>query len=1138
MIKFSNAFLLLRKKLSAISFALLVSAGFVHTNAATNVPDGADVSATSLQQAKVTVRGIITDDFGPVSGANVQEKGTTNGTSANADGEFSFNVAPDATLIVSYIGYVTQEVAVNGRTTIDIQLREDLQMLDEVVVVGYGSQKKINLTGSVASVGSEQLTGRATPNLAASLSGLAPGVRVTQGRGTPGDENVSIQIRGLGSINSSSPMILVDGVVADMTSLNPEDVESINFLKDAASAAIYGSRAANGVVLVTTKKGRRDKPRVTFTSQIASQQAYSVLKFLSDMPTWMRLHNVAQLNNTLASSYYQEETIQAWAAANANPNGIYTDPITGNQIPNRIAYPNTDWAQIMFQPSVYHQHSISVSGGNDNARYLLSGNFMDNPGTLENTGLQRFNMRANIESKIGDFLTVGTQTWARKEFKEPGSTSMTYLYQAYPGINPKYKGLYGAAEDPSMPNMNNVLLSVASNGGMNENTDINTIWFANAEIWKGISAEAKFHYRELQEQQEHYSRDLPRYRFREGTDRPVENIGVLDNATSYRYSYYRLSYTADLLLRYAHTFGDHDVNAFAAYEQYYIRNKGFSATKKGLIDWDITDITSGINMESMGGSAKEAMAILSYFGRVNYGYKNKYLFEANFRADGSSRFAPGHRWGNFSAFSAGWRISDESFFEPLKGAIDNLKLKASYGELGNQVSGYYDWQSTYSKVNVVFDESVQSGVVFSQLPNYKMSWEKTATTNLGIEMGILNNRLSLEFDYYMRKTRDMLVRPPQYITMGSGTSSAGITTPMVNAAKLTNNGFDANLRWNDRKGAFRYTVNLNVGYSTNRITDYNGELKYELDPNTLDVWGNPTWRYTNVGDAISMSGNNAIVEGHSYYEYFIRQPYKGTGTYYKSDGAVDPNGGPKDGMIRTRADLDWVRDMIAAKYSFNNLTVGTGAGNLWYGTLLFEDANGDGRYGTTDDRVFIKKSSLPKWTFGLNMSAEWKGIDMSMAWSGRYGSYHYITERGVNSSSSGQTEALPIDAEKLFYSYDALAAAANGGDNDYDPAKDPNANYMGKFPRLLNTSSTTMVASTFYLYNTSYLTLSTLQIGYTIPKKWVNKAKINNLRLHFEGGNMLVIKHKDFRGVNPEQGSSTNVYPNNKMYSGGLTITF
>jgi hypothetical protein len=258
----------------------------------------------------------------------------------------------------------------------------------------------------------------------------------------------------------------------------------------------------------------------------------------------------------------------------------------------------------------------------------------------------------------------------------------------------------------------------------------------------------------------------------------------------------------------------------------------------------------------------------------------------------------------------------------------------------------------------------------------------------------------------------------------------------------------------------------------------------------------------------------------------------------KPDGSVDPNGGPKDGMIRTRADLDWVRAMIAAKYSFNNKTVGPGAANLWYGEVLMADVNGDGRYGNDDDRVFTGKPSYPKWLFGLNLSGEWKGFDLSMSWSGRLGSYAYINERGANGSTlTANYDALPANAQTMYYSYDAVAAAANGGNNDYDPAKDPNANYTGKYPRLLSASST-MSASTFYLYNTSFLKLKTLQIGYSLPKNWISKAKISNLRLFVTGENLLTIKYRDFPAVDPELGGSIIVYPIAKMASGGLSITF
>ena len=1095
------------------------------------------------QQQRKTITGKVLDNNGEaVIGASVFVKGTTIGTATNLDGVFTLNnVSEGETITVSYIGLNSREFAVSSQNEYNVTLQEDSKLLEEVVVVGYGVQKKINLTGSVSTVTADKLSSRATPNLTAALAGLAPGVRVTQGSGNPGSESVSIQIRGIGSINASAPMILVDGVVADMTVINPDDVESISFLKDAASAAIYGSRAANGVVLVTTKKGTKETPRVTFSSMLAREQAVTSMNFLSDMPLWMKLHNEGQRNNspTSVNFWYPDETIADWERANANPNGIYTDPVTGNTIPNWLAYPNTDWAREMFKPTLYHRHSLSISGGSETSTYLLSGSFQENPGTLENTSLSRFNIRANVESRIKDFLTIGTQTYATKEFKDPGSTSMTYLQQVYPGMNPKYQGLYGAAEDPNMPNMNNILQSIAHNGGQNEYTRINTSWYANADLWKGISAEARFNYNEYQRQDENYSQDIPRYRFREGTNRPVENIGVLENATSYRYSYFSTAYTANLILRYMRSFGNHDISAFAAYEQYYSKNTGFNATKKGLLDWNVTDITSTTNMESISGPTdsngrtvgKQTLAILSYFGRLNYAYKNKYLFEANLRTDGSSRFAPNHRWGTFSAFSAGWRVSEESFFEPLKGAIDNLKLKASYGELGNQVSGYYDWQSIYSKVNAVFDQSVQVGVVPSRLPNFLMSWEKTATTNIGFEANFLKQRLALEADYFYQNTTDMLVSPPQYNTVGV------VSTPQINAAALQNQGFDVIVSWQDRIRNFRYYVSANIGYSTNKITKYNGQLKYELDPNVLDIWGNPTWRYTNLAD-VSTGGDNRVLEGHMYNEFFLRKPYQGTGTYYLSDGNVDPNGGPKDGMIRTRADLDWVRAMIDAGYSFNNNRVGPNAANLWYGEILMADVNGDGKYGNTDDREFIGKSPLPKWTFGMNMTGEWKGVDLSLHWAGRFGSYHYINQRGANASTFAQnTDALPANSLNMFYSYDAVAAWANNGNNDYDPAKDPNANFMGMYPRLLNANST-MVPSSFYLYNTSFLKLKSLQVGYSLPKQWLNRTKVGNLRLFASGENLLTFKSKDFPSVDPELGGSVIIYPIAQMFSGGISVTF
>ncbi len=1082
-----------------------------------------------------TISGTVMDDQGKaVSGASVLVKGTNMGTNTNEEGMFTITAAPNSVLVISYVGYETLEQNVGSQQEIAVALKSAQAAMDEVVVVGYGTQKKVNLTGSVSSIGAEKIANRPVMNLSSTLAGAAPGVRVTQGRGNPGDEGVSIQVRGTGSFNNSSPLVLVDGVVADMVPVNSDDVESISILKDAASAAIYGSRAANGVILVTTKKGKRNQsPRVTFNALYANEKAMTDLKFMSNTADWMELHNIAKTNVTGAiATDYLQQTIDDWRAANANPNGTYTNPVTGQTIPNWLAYPNTDWAQVIFQPEIYQRYGVSVSGGSKNSNYLMSLGYQNNPGTLPNTGMKRFNVRANLESKIADIITFGTQTYATKEYKKPGSTDMTYLLQAFPGMTPEYNGLYGASEDPNTTSQNNILQSVVSRGGLNEFTRINTTWYANVELWKGLIAETRFNYSEYMRQDENYSQNIPQYSFRESFDTPKEGVGNLDQATSYRYAYTSNSYTANLLLRYNRSFGKHDVGGLLGYEQYHAQNSGFNATRKGLLDWSVTDITSGATMEAIGGSAKEEYAMLSYFGRVNYAFDRKYLFEANFRSDASSKFAPGHRTGLFPSFSAGWVVSNEPFFAGAKNMVNYLKLRGSYGTLGNTVSGNYDWQTLYQKVNNVFNEQVANGVIQQTIQNLSLSWEKLTTYNLGVEAKFLKNRLSTEIDLYYRHTSDILTAAIIYRTMGN------INAPMENTASLGNKGIEITLGWNDRVGDFRYGISGNVSYNINKVTDFKGALNYVQDASTLDIWKNPTWRYTNLAD-VSTGGDTRRVEGHMIDEWFLRRPYAGNGTYTNSDGSVNPNGGPKDGMIRTKADLEWVKSMIAAGYTFGNgagNNVGIGAANIWYGQMIMADLNGDGKYGNDDDRDFLGKSATPKFIFGLNMTAAWKGIDLSMLWSGRAGSYHYINERGANGSILANTrDAVPADAWTKYYFYNAIKA--NTDYANYDPATDADANVNGKFPRLLSASSI-MPTNTFYLYNSSYLKLKSLQVGYTVPQRWVSGARISDLRVFFSGENLITIKNKNFEGVDPELGNSIIVYPIARLYSAGITLTF
>lgn len=1104
-----------------------------------------EVSIASPQQAKKKVSGVVEDTFGPLAGASIVEKGTTNGTITDMNGNFNLEVSPNAVLVVSFIGYVDQEIPVGNQSTFSISMKEDAQALEEVVVVGYGVQKKVNLSGSVASVNGDKIANRPVMNVGQALSGVAPGVRVTQGSGNPGDEKIGIQVRGQGSFNNSSPLVLVDGVAADMGPLNTDDIETISILKDASAAAIYGSRAANGVILITTKKGKRDEsPKVTFNAIFAQEKSVTDFKLMSSTADFMELHNIAKFNAnpTANTPDYSYESIEEWRAADKNPNGIYTNPVTGQQIPNWLAYPNTDFAQIMFQPAFYQKYGVNVSGGSKNTSYLLSLGYQDNPGTLTNTSMERFNIRANIETKIADIITFGTQTYGTKEFKDPGDVAMTFLLQAWPGQTPIYKGLYGCSEHPEVTNKDNILRQVAAQGGRNTYTRLNTTWYANVDLpLKGLVAEAKFNWSQYSRQDEHYSQNLPSYSFRESFETPKETIGVLDQATTYRYSYESTSYTADLLLRYNNSFGKHDVSGLFGYEQYRAETTGFKATKKGLMDWGVTDITSGAEMQSIGGDAKSVNAILSYFGRANYAFDNRYLLEFSFRADASSKFAPGHRGSFFPSGSAAWRVSEEPFFEPIKNAVNSLKLRASYGSLGNTVSGNYDWQALYKKVNNVFDERVQNGLIQSSIQNMALSWEKVTTYNIGLDAMFLDQRLSMEADFYMRKTSDILTNSIIYKTMGT------ISAPMSNTASLSNKGFELNLGWHDKVKDFQYGVDFNISYNKNEVTDFKGTLKYELDENTPDIWGNPTWRYTNLAD-VSTGGNTRRVEGHMIDEYFLRRPYKGNETYFNADGSVNPKGGPRNGLIRTKADLDWVAAMLAAGYTFNNnlKQINSDGSNLWYGDMIMADVNGDGKFGNDDDREFTGKSSTPKVVLGLNLSASWRGIDFSMSWAGRFGSYHYLNDKGANRSMlSNMGDAMPADAWSRYYFYDSAAAHAGIIKNEngvvigstYDPAADPNARINNKYPRLL-TSGGTMPDNTFYLYNTSFVKLKALQIGYTFPKKWLSGAKISNLRVFVTGENLLTFKSSEFPGVDPELGSSLAIYPIARMFSGGLSLTF
>lgn len=1076
------------------------------------------VLSTSVAFAQTrTVTGQVVDasNGSPMAGVFVSVQGTNMGMPTDENGRFSLQADAASTLEFNYLGMTAAPVVIGGRTEVVVEMTPAAESLDDVVVVGYGTVKKASLTGSVASVSYSKLENRAAPSLSSALAGLAVGVSVRQGSGNPGDDAAKINVRGVGTFSGDygGPMVLVDGVESDMNSINTDDVESISILKDASSAAIYGSRGANGVILVTTKKGKAGaKPSITYSTMLSQQQPSARHEFLYDYAEHMTLHNQASYSTNPTSSLpYMQEEIDEWRAAKSDPNGE-----SKYGVPNFLAYPNTDWAQEIFTNRFSQNHNLSITGGTDNTTYLLSLGYMTNPGVVENTGLDRINARINIETRINKFLIVGTQTSLMRQDKAVGNWGgvQTYFFMTPGGIISRYDGKFGGAQAiGDRPTTDNMLSIINSRDGNQRTHRINTTWYARATIMEGLTLEGRYNYQPRLYNEESWPKNNAQYNFRTGVVvKPGPNATT---ATTSRRSSEEYTNTANLLLNYVKSFGDHNISGLLGYEQYSYTYKGFSASKRGLIDLSIHDISSASEMQSIDGEYERGYAMISWFGRVNYDYKGKYLFEANFRRDGSSRFAPESRWGTFPSFSAAWRISDEPFFQGAKKIVDDLKIRASWGQLGNVTSGYYDWQANYATQINSMGGAVANGLAVGKIANNMLHWENVNSTEIGIDAWFLRSRLGLEVNLYNRQTKGILTSPGIYATMGMA------TPPTRNTADMRNRGIEVVLGWNDRAGEFSYGASVNLAYNSNKVTKYLGKLVEGMDN------GIP---FSNIGQTATWTDdtNRSIVtEGHKYGEFFVRSVYKGDGSYFNGDGSVNVNGGPRDGMIRTKADYEWAQAMIDAGYTFNgSSTVGT-ATSLSYGELVMSDVNGDGNYGNTYDRKFSGKSDIPEYTVGFTANASWRGIDLNMTWAGNFGMWYYLRQEGINKNNFNSREyVLPRNAREMFYFYDES--------NPSNPLNNINAEY----PRMLYgpTNDGAYLDSDFWLYDASYFKLKFLQVGYTFPARWTEKIAISKLRVFFSGENLLTITK--YPGMDPEIGGRADVYPLARVISGGINITF
>jgi len=1008
---------------------------------------------------------------------------------------------------VSFIGYVTQEIAVGNQSAFNIRLIEDTQALEEIVVVGYGTQKKVNLTGAVSTVNFEkEALSRPLTTATAGLAGMSAGLAVLQGSGRPNAEGVSVKIRGIGTLNNSDPLILVDGVEQSLSNVNPNDIASISILKDAASCAIYGNRGANGVILVTTKTAKQGKINVTYSGFFSYDQPANLVKFVSNYADYMTYMNESA-ESVGAGPIYSQSTIEKWRSAEKNPNGL-----AESGYPNYVAYPNTDWYDVIFKDKIMQQHTISVLGSEGRTSYNFSATYLNNPGLIDESGMKRYYLRSNVSSQVTDWLKLGTRIWGYHTDQDRNDVSVLSEWaflKMVPGIYPYYDGKYGAPETSEEDaEATNGLLKLNDNGGWYKYSQLNSQAFAEIKFLNDFTFNTTFNYDFYRTEHQYVSGGTETWSF--SKNQIYRTATPLDVRSVYMWYQGSQRWKWTNLLNYVKSYDIHDITAMIGYEEESYKVLETDNQKRGMLDPTITDLAAVTTPIYITGSSS-AWTSRSIFGRATYAFDSRYLFEVNIRRDGSSRFAPKSRWGYFPSVSAAWRISEEDFMENVN--IDNLKLRASYGKLGNNGIGNYEWQAMYNTVNYSFANVKTAGLASTTLANTLLEWESTTSTDIGLDFGFLKNRLSGEIDFYDKTTDGILYRPDIYLTLGEKTG------PRENIAQVNNRGLEFTLTWQDRIGSVDYRVSGNFSYNRNRVTKYKGLLERGW---TTDANGNRVYQ-TNLGE-VSTGGLNRVLEGKMINEFYTLNLYSGDQSYFNSDGSVNINGGPKDGMIRTEKDMEWLKAMFAAGYNFYpNQNIGKNT--IWYGDNIYADLNGDGIYGNSYDYDFQNASTNPKYNYGLQAGASWNNFDFSMNWSGAAGFKIYWYEVGQNKSATVFGLSIGEKVAKDHYFYDP------------ENPNDPRTNLTSKTTRLSlnNGNEQSRLESTYQLYTGDFIKLRNLTVGYTIPKILTQKFSCENARFYVSGENLLTIT--PFEGIDPEMRAGVG-YAMMRQLAFGINVTF
>lgn len=898
-------------------------------------------AVTIMQQQNLKVSGVVTDEAGePLIGVSVLVKGTTLGNITDLNGRFSLDVPEGSILEISYIGYKTQSIKAQ-REPMNIVLKEDAQKLDEVVVVGFGTQKKVNLTGSVSAVTGDDISKRPVANAAILLQGQIPGLRVNQGLGQPGGEGTSFRIRGQGTFSSagSDPLILINGVPGSMTNLDPSVIESVSVLKDAASAAIYGARAANGVILVTTKQGAvGDKVHISYHGNVGLHTPTKLYDRVTNSVEYMELANLAWKNSRTGKQYTQDQI------------NLYRNNVGDPQ------YPNFDWQDYMFRTAVVQTHNLSMAGSTEKTTYNVALNFVDQPGTMRGFKYRKYNATIDLTARITNFIKVGTYTnlmYGETEQPRQGQndaflstlsqapTYMPWLPDDGTGIRRWTSSAY------SFESHNKNMPAIIGDNAMkrDNNFDINAQLWLEINLAKGLTWYTKGAAR-LQSNKSKDWRGSTTYTYDYHTgersselDKGGLGLSVGDGRRFYTNLYSYLKYDLSLVDN-AHNF-----SLMVGYNQESEKYETLNAYRKDFA-FDLPVLNAGGTADWSNSGGEEEWAIQSLFGRFNYDFKERYLFEANMRYDGTSRISDENRWGVFPSFSVAWRATEEEFIKNLNlNWLNNFKLRGSWGQLGNQNIGLYPYQAMISGVDDYPFTKTSDGVIIgyqqTAYANRNIKWETTTITDIGFDLQVFDG-LSVTFDWY-KKTTDDILRSSQV------SSLLGLSAPTVNNGSVENKGIEVALNYaNMVKGGtfrgFRYNAGVYFDRSRNKLTEFGAE---------------------------EIGSYSIKREGLPYDEYYMLECI---------------------GVFADQAEIN------ASPKQFND---NTQPGDLKYKDISGPDGKPDGVIDNYDRRTFSGR--FPGFEYGINASATWKGFDLSLIGQGVADKKYYTTDWGVQPFMQGSS---------------------------------------------------------------------------------------------------------------------------------------